>query len=86
MRSPILTLVQGTDTTSLTAFTNPQLCKAETDGNCQFLIAGDANFAFDTLRLKAVKGSFSLQGESPTTFELGSKVTNLVPCDNGTVT
>lgn len=83
--STIFTLTQGTT----------EGCIVSDNGNCQFLIAGDANFAFDTLRLKAVKGSFSLQGGSPatatspavapTTFELGSKVTNLVPCDNGTV-
>jgi len=60
-------------------------CNVASNGNCQWVIAGDG-LEFDTLLLKAVKGSFSLEGgsdagTSPTTFDLVSKVDAVFDCD-----
>ena len=76
-----------------TSDSNNKYCSAGDNVNCQWDITSPG-LEFDTLRLKAVKGSFSLEGggdsQTPptkaTTFDLISKVDNLVPCANGTVT
>lgn len=57
------------------------------DGNISWKIAPTTpGVKFDTIRLKAVKGDFSLEGgadsgSAPTTFNLVSEVSNLVACD-----
>ncbi len=81
--------VQGSGTSSSTV----TYCNAKDNDNCQWSITSPQYF--DTLRLKAVAASFSLEGGAdptsssqtvkplPTTFALVSEVDEVVPCTIG---
>jgi hypothetical protein len=79
-------LIQGSGTSTATTF----YCPVGDTKNCQWKIELPADTYFDTLRLKAVAGGFSLKGGSdgptdsnakPTTFDLVSEVDQLITCD-----
>jgi hypothetical protein len=85
------TLIQGATPTTLAPYTT--YCDVAYAGNCKWDIALPAAGRFDTLKLKSIKGAFSLQGGSdvplgstvpvPTTFDLVSEVDAVVPCEEG---
>ncbi len=64
-------------------------CNVADNANCQWNIDPAGEVLFDTLRLKAVKGSFSLEGgadagTSPSTFDLVGDVETVFDCEPGT--
>lgn len=84
------TALRGTTTVQTFTLEQGVNCNVSDDGNCQWVIDPDGNAEFDTLRLKALKGSFSLEGGSdadslglPTTFDLVGEVQEIFECQAG---